>query len=154
MENKNNTADRELRISRTLNAPVELVWEVWTQPEHIANWWGPHGFTNTISKMDVVAGGDWELVMHGPDGRDYKNKSTFKEVIPMKKLVYEHDSYPPFVATIQFEEHGDQTHIDWHMLFDTAEIFQNVVKTFGADKGQRENVEKLAAYLEAQKESK
>ena len=55
MENeKNSTKDRELIISRTLNAPVELVWEVWTRPEHIVNWWGPDGFTNTISKMEVI----------------------------------------------------------------------------------------------------
>ncbi len=58
MENvKNDTRDRELIITRKINAPVELVWEVWTKPEHIANWWGPEGFTNTITKMEVRPGG-------------------------------------------------------------------------------------------------
>ena len=90
MENeKISTRDRELIISRKLNAPVALVWEVWTRPEHIVNWWGPDGFTNTINSMEVSPGGEWDLVMHGPDGTDYKNRSIFKEVIPLKKIVYE-----------------------------------------------------------------
>ena len=88
MENKkNDTKDRELLITRLFDAPVDLVWEAWTNPEHIANWWGPDGFTNTIYQMDLRPGGEWNLTMHGPDGTDYKNKSIFKEVIPRKKLV-------------------------------------------------------------------
>ena len=147
MENtKSNTHDRELVISRTLNAPVELVWEVWTKPEHIANWWGPNGFTNTITKMDMAPGGEWNLVMHGPDGTDYKNKSIFREVIPFKKIVYEHIA-PMFVATVTFEEQGEQTLINWHMLFETAEEFIRVVKTFKADEGLKQNIEKLNVYL-------
>src|SRR5436189_119282 len=100
---KNNTTDRELNISRLLNAPIELVWEVWTNPKHIKNWWGPNGFTNTITKMKVEPGGEWDLVMHGPDGTDYKNKSIYKEIVKHKKIVYEHISGPKFLATIEFE---------------------------------------------------
>jgi len=147
MENQSSTKDRELRISRLLDAPVDLVWEVWTNPEHIANWWGPNGFTNTISKMDMVPGGEWDLVMHGPDGTDYKNKSVFREMITNKKIVYEHVSSPKFVATITFEEQDDKTLLNWHMLFETAEQFIQVVKTFKADEGIKQNVEKLNAYL-------
>ena len=55
---KSDTTDRELIITRLLHAPVEVVWEVWTNPEHIINWWGPDGFTNTISKMEVQPGGE------------------------------------------------------------------------------------------------
>ena len=148
MESKaTNTSDRELIITRKLDAPVELVWEVWTNPEHIVNWWGPNGFTNTITKMDMVDGGEWDLVMHGPDGMDYNNKSIFKEIIPLKKIVYEHVSGPRFVATIQFEEQGEQTMLKWHMLFETAEQFIQVVKTFKADEGLKQNIEKLNSYL-------
>jgi len=152
MENqKSNTKDRELIISRKLNAPVELVWEVWTKPEHIANWWGPNGFTNTITKMDVTPGGEWDLVMHGPDGTDYKNKSIFKEIVPFKRIVYEHISAPKFITTIDFEEQGEQTLINWHMLFESAEQFMQVVKTFKADEGLKQNIEKLIVYLEKHK---
>jgi len=150
MENMaNDTKDREIFLSRTLNAPVALVWEVWTQPEHIANWWGPTGFTNTISTMDMRAGGEWNLVMHGPDGKDYINKSIFKEVILHKKIVYEHVSYPRLVATIEFAEQGDKTLITWHMLFESREQFIEVAKAHKVVEGQKQNVEKLEAYLAA-----
>jgi uncharacterized protein YndB with AHSA1/START domain len=145
----NETKDREIFLSRTLNAPVALVWEVWTQPEHIANWWGPTGFTNTISTMDMRPGGEWNLVMHGPDGKDYVNKSVFKEVTLHKKIVYEHVSYPKLVATIEFEEQGDQTLITWHMLFESHEQFIEVTKAHKVVEGQKQNVEKLEAYLVA-----
>ncbi|MFL5729205.1 MAG: SRPBCC family protein [Cytophagaceae bacterium] len=149
---KNNTADRELRISRLLHAPIELVWEVWTDPEHIRNWWGPDGFTNTISRMDMKPGGEWDLIMHGPDGTDYKNKSVFTEVIRHKKIVYQHISAPKFTATIEFESRGKDTHLSWHMLFGSREEFIQVVKTFKADEGLKQNIEKLSNYLKLQAE--
>jgi uncharacterized protein YndB with AHSA1/START domain len=152
MENKkSSTKDRELIISRKLDAPVEIVWEAWTKPEHIANWWGPNGFTNTITTMDITPGGEWNLVMHGPDGTDYKNKSVFREIIKHKKIVYEHISGPRFLATIAFEEQGEQTLLTWHMLFETAEEFIQVVKTFKADEGLKQNIEKLNVYLTGMK---
>jgi uncharacterized protein YndB with AHSA1/START domain len=144
---KNDTRDRELVITKTLNAPVELVWETWTKAEHIAKWWGPDGFTNTIQKMEVKPGGEWELVMHGPDGTDYKNKSIFKEIVPFKKIVYEHVTGPKFTATVEFESLGEQTRINWQMLFETAEEFIQTVKTFKADQGLKQNIVKLEKYL-------
>ena len=143
---KNNTAERELRISRVLNAPLHLVWEVWTNPEHIQHWWGPNGFTNTIHKMDVVMGGEWLLTMHGPDGKNYPNRSIFEEIIPNKKIVYRHFN-PDFTATIEFESRGANTLMNWHMLFETKEMFETVVKTFKADEGLRQNCNKLENYL-------
>jgi uncharacterized protein YndB with AHSA1/START domain len=155
MENKkSDTADRELIITKTLNAPVALVWEVWTKPEHIAQWWGPNGFTTSIQVMNIEPGGKWDLVMHGPDGKEYENSSLFKEIIPFKKIVYEHISNPHFTATILFEEQGEQTKITWHMLFDTVEQFLGVVKTYKADKGLEQNIEKLGVYLQAQLRSR
>ena len=148
MENmENNTKDRELLITRTLNAPIELVWEAFTNPEHVANWWGPNGFTNTIYTMDLRPGGLWELVMHGPDGTDYKNKSIYKEIVVNKKIVFNHFN-PDFTTTIEFEEQGEQTHLRWHMLFNSVEEFIQVVKTFKADEGLKQNIEKLIVYLQ------
>ena len=150
---ESNTKDREITITRTLNAPVDLVWEAWTTPEHIAQWWGPNGFTNTISKMDMQPGGEWVLVMHGPDGTDYKNKSIFKEIIPHKKIVFDHVA-PNFTATIEFEGRGETTFLKWHMLFESAELFIQVVKTFKADEGLKQNVEKLQAYVTGMKNAR
>ena len=148
MENKkNDTKDREIRLSRTLNAPVDLVWEMWTDPEHIANWWGPDGFTNTIGTMDIRPGGQWNLVMHGPDGRDYDNKSIFTEVVKHKKLVFEHVSEPRSRTTVEFEAKGEQTLLTWQMVFESAEVFLKVVKEHGAIEGMKQNVGKLEKYL-------
>jgi len=148
MENNQiNTSDRELRLTRVIDAPVALVWEVWIKPEHLAQWWGPNGFTNTITKMDTQPGGEWELVMHGPDGTNYPNKSIFREIVVHKKIVYEHTSSPKFISTIEFEESGEQTNLSWHMLFETAEEFIRTVKTFKADEGLKQNIEKLTEYV-------
>jgi uncharacterized protein YndB with AHSA1/START domain len=147
---KSNTADRELYIERALNAPVELVWEVFTKPEHIANWWGPNGFTNTIFTMDVRVGGVWDFVMHGPDGKDYKNRSVYQEIVPFKKIVFDHLA-PNFTTTIEFESIGDKTELKWHMLFETAELFEAVVKAHNAAEGLKQNIDKLNIYLEGLK---
>jgi uncharacterized protein YndB with AHSA1/START domain len=143
----NDTKDRELLLKRTLNAPVALVWEVFTNADHIANWWGPNGFTNTITVMDVKPGGQWQFVMHGPDGTDYKNRSVFKEVIQHKKIVFEHVA-PNFMAAISFEEQGEKTLLTWHMVFESREQFVAVVKAHHADEGLKQNVDKLEVYLE------
>lgn len=79
--NNGDTADREIVISRLIHAPRELVFKVWTDPKHVAHWWGPNGFTNTIHEMDVRPGGVWRFIMHGPDGVDYPNKIVYKEVV-------------------------------------------------------------------------
>jgi uncharacterized protein YndB with AHSA1/START domain len=145
------TADRELVIERTFNAPIDLVWEAFTNPNHIKNWWGPNGFTNTIFKMEVTPGGVWEFVMHGPDGTDYKNKSVYKEIVKPNRIVFDHISGPKFTTTITLTAHGNKTHLRWHMLFNTAEEFERTVKTFKADEGLRQNIVRLEEYLDAQR---
>jgi uncharacterized protein YndB with AHSA1/START domain len=144
---KSSTADRELVFSRMLNAPVELVWEVWTKPEHIANWWGPNGFTNTIRKMEVKPGGGWDLVMRGPDGTDFEIKSVFREIVKYKKIVYEQQANFNCVATIEFESKEDKTFINWQMLFESKEYLIQAAKTYRVDEGLKQNAEKLINYL-------
>ncbi|MDP4131147.1 MAG: SRPBCC family protein [Bacteroidota bacterium] len=148
METKNTdpASNREQRVSRVLNSSRELVWEVWTNPDHIKNWWGPEGFSNTIDKMEMKPGGIWELVMHGPDGRDYKNKSIFREIVKPERIVFDHLS-PKFLATITFSAERNKTRLDCHMLFESKEQFEQVVKTFRADEGLKQNVVKLENYL-------
>jgi uncharacterized protein YndB with AHSA1/START domain len=142
-----NTPDREVIVSRLLNAPIALVWKVWTDPNHIKNWWGPNGFTNTITKMEMVPNGSWNLVMHGPDGTDYENESVFTEVIWHKKIVYRHLNIHEFTATITFEARGNQTFIHWQMLFDTPEELIRIAKMYPIHEGLKQNVQKLEAYL-------
>jgi uncharacterized protein YndB with AHSA1/START domain len=142
-------ANRELRITKTLKAPVEWVWKVWTTPEHIVNWWGPNGFTNTIHTMDVTEGGEWRLTMHGPDGKNYPNKSIFIEIVNQQKIVFQHFN-PNYIATVVFVPSEKETLVEWTMLFETTELFEAVVNVFKADEGLKQNVEKLTAYIETQ----
>lgn len=144
--NGTDLTQRTLRTTQLLSAPIDLVWEVWTNPEMIVNWWGPSGFTNTIHTMDVSEGGEWKLTMHGPDGTNYPNRSTFTEILPKEKIVFEHYN-PHFITTVLFEARDEETEVDWSMLFDSPEQYDIIVKAHKADKGQEENLEKLGRYL-------
>src|SRR3954464_6742963 len=81
---------REIGITRVFDAPRELVFKMWTDPKHVAQWWGPQGFMTTTYKMDVKAGGVWRFAMHGPDGRDYENQITYVEVVEPERIAYRH----------------------------------------------------------------
>jgi uncharacterized protein YndB with AHSA1/START domain len=142
-----NAANRAMRISKMLQAPVAQVWEAWTRPEQIAQWWGPTGFTSTIHTLDLVAGGEWRLTLHGPDGKNYPNRSVFLEIVPHKKIVFQHYN-PNYIATIVFEPHEAGTLLDWTGSFETIELFETVVRVFKADEGLHQNVEKLDHYLQ------
>ena len=139
--------ERELSITRLINAPAELMYKVWTQPEHVAKWWGPNGFTTTIQFMDVQQGGEWNLILHGPDGTDYKNRSVYAEVVENEKLVIDHVSAPKFRMTVTFTPQEDKTLLHIQMLFETPEQLGMVEQKFRAGQGLVQNVDKLEAYL-------
>jgi len=141
-ENKitGNVSDRELVITRLIDAPRELVWEAWTKAEHVKHWWGPDGFTNTIHEMEVKPGGVWRFMMHGPTGIDFPNKIVFNEVVKPERLVYTHSSEDEndpniFHTTVTFEEKRGKTNITMRGLFATAEERDRVVKEYGAAEG-------------------
>lgn len=140
------TANRELRTTHIFKVPIELMWTVWTKPQHLINWWGPEAFTSTINTMDFQEGGEWKLTLHGPDGTNYPNRSIFKEIVPLQKIVFEHFN-PHFITTILFESKEEGTQIDWTLLFDTMEIRETIIKAHKADEGQKQNIERLEKYL-------
>ena len=146
----NDIENRSVSITGLLPAPVDIVWDAWNDPEQVAQWWGPAGFTNTILEMDVSPGGTWSLVMQGPDGKRYPNKSKFLEIIPFQKIVLQHFN-PHYRATINFTPGEKETLIRWTMVFETAELYETVVKVFKADEGLQQNLEKLQAFLESNK---
>jgi uncharacterized protein YndB with AHSA1/START domain len=88
------TASREIATTRVFDAPRDLVFDAWTSPEHVAQWWGPNGFTTTTHSMDVRPGGEWIFVMHRPDGSDYKNHIVYREVVRPERILYDHVSGP------------------------------------------------------------
>jgi len=85
---------------REINAPRELVFEAWSDPKHLAQWWGPDGFTTTTSAFDMRVGGVWRFVMHGPDGRDYENRITFDEIVKPEHIQYHHGADKGAVQTL------------------------------------------------------
>ena len=146
------TSEREIEITRLLNAPRELVFDVWTSPRHVGNWWGPNGFTITTKKMDARAGGEWVYTMHGPDGRNYPNRIRYVEFVRPEKLVYLHDTGvdndpQEFQSTITFEVAGKQTKVTLKSLFKSKEARDFVVREFGAIEGAKQHLAKLDAYL-------
>ena len=111
---------REIVSTRVLNAPRELVWKAWTDPKHLAQWWGPNGFTNTFNEFDQKAGGHWRYVMHAPDGHDFNNHSVFLEVTKPERIVLDHVSAPQFLAVVTFKEQEGQTRITFRQIFQSA----------------------------------
>jgi uncharacterized protein YndB with AHSA1/START domain len=149
------TDTRSIIGTRVLDAPRDLVFSCFTDPKHLAQWWGPDGFTTTTSKFDFRPGGVWRFVMHGPDGRDYENRITFDEIVRLERIAYHHDGGDDvepvqFNTTVTFEDFGKgQTRITWHGQFPTAEERARVIKEYGADQGLVQNLARLAAYAAA-----
>ena len=84
------TADREIVISRVIDAPRELVFEAFTEVRHLSRWWGPEGFTTTTRSFEFREGGAWDFVMHGPDGTDYSEWITWTEIVPPERIALPH----------------------------------------------------------------
>ena len=141
-----NLENRQISLERTFNVSLELMWEAWRNPEHIAQWWGPKGFTTTIHKMDFKEGGEWLLTMHGPDGTNYPNRSIFTEIVPLKRIAYEHYN-PDFLAEVDFKSDGETTTLVWTMTFKTAELLKTIIKAHNAAEGLKQNGERLEKYL-------
>ncbi len=142
--------------SRVFNAPRDLVFAAFTEPQHLAQWWGPNGFTTTTLAFDFRPGGVWRFVMHGPDGRDYQNRITYDEIVPPQRIVYRHgggeDVEPvQFSQTLTFADLGNgKTRLTWHGTFPSAEERARVIKEYGADKGLAQTMARLADYVAGQ----
>jgi uncharacterized protein YndB with AHSA1/START domain len=139
--------------TREFEAPRALVFEVWTDPRHLSQWWGPDGFTTTTSRFDMRVGGVWRFVMHGPDGRDYQNRITFDEITPLDLIRYHHgggDDVEPvqFRTTVTFEElERNLTRVTLYATFPSAAERDRVVKEYGAAEGAKQTLNRLADYV-------
>ena len=143
---------RSIIGTRVFDAPRQLVFSAFTDPKHLAQWWGPNGFTTTTHAFDFRPGGVWRFVMHGPDGRDYQNRVTYDEIVPPERIAYRHaggDDVEPvqFNTTITFEDLGAKTRVIWHGRFPSAEERARVIKEYGADKGLVQTMARLAEHL-------
>lgn len=146
------TSEKELLIERIFNAPRQLVWDVWTTPEHIANWYGPQGFTAKVETMDFRPGGEWAYAITGPKDMSYRVTGTFEEIVPPEKVVT-HDAYPAapgvmkiLVSTVLFDDLGDQCKLTMRILFPTEEDRSNYEQS-GAVWGWNSSFDRVEALL-------
>jgi uncharacterized protein YndB with AHSA1/START domain len=140
----------QINITRIYDAPIEKVWEAWSDPKQAAKWWGPRGFTITNHSKDLKVGGHWSYTMHGPDGVDYPNKTKYFEVEKNSKLVYDHggtDDRPPlFRVNVLFNDLKGKTKIDMTMTLPTPEAAEETRK-FIKKAGGDATWDRLAEYL-------
>ncbi|WP_276356142.1 SRPBCC family protein [Cohnella caldifontis] len=149
--------ERSIVVTRVFDAPRELVYRVWTDPNHLTQWWGPKGFTNTTHEFEARQGGVWRYTMHGPDGRDYPNKITFVKVDRPERLEYLHGddgNAEHFRVTVTFAEQGSKTELTMRMLFPTAEQRDRTVKLYGAVEGLNQTLDRLSEQLRVIQEEK
>ncbi|MEQ8766946.1 MAG: SRPBCC domain-containing protein [Planctomycetota bacterium] len=144
--------DRELIHTRILRAPRERVFAVWTDPAHLAEWWGPRGFRTTTHAMELRAGGTWRFTMHGPDGRDYENRIEYLEVRQPELLVYRHtgdEEVEPvrFQVVVSFSSLGEKTLLTMRMTFESPTDLAHVEDNYGASEGALETLARLTERL-------
>lgn len=142
-------SDREIIISRVFDAPPELVWEAWTNPKHIVQWWGPNGFTTTIGSMDLRVGGEWKYMMVGPDGTRYPNHMLYKEVTRPSKLVSDHGDGERvwFEFSVTLQEVNGGTLVILRQLFPNKVSRDEVIEKYGAIEGGKQHLAKLKVYI-------
>jgi len=145
---------RTITAVRGFDAPRKLVWDAMTDPKQVVHWWGPRGFSATVHEMDLSPGGRWTLTLHGPDGANYPNQSTFLEVVPPERLVFRHEGRREggpgvsFVATWTFSEIEEGfTVVEIRMVFPTAEDREFVAREFKAVEGAGQTLERLGEHL-------
>ena len=154
MMQNNNISDREIVISRLINAPRELVFEVWTDPMHLEKWWGPNGFSTTTKEFDFRPGGNWIHTMHGPDGTDFPNEVYYEVIIPPERIEYSHGggddvgvNDAQFHATVTFDDEDGKTRVTMRSLFKTAKQREHVVEKYGAIEGGKQHLSNLEEYV-------
>jgi uncharacterized protein YndB with AHSA1/START domain len=154
-------AEPVLVLTRVFDAPRELVWKAWTEPEHFVRWWGPKGFTVPFCKIDLRPGGVMHFCMRSPEGRDFWNKGVFREVVEPERIVSTdtfadeegnliepaHYGMSPdwpseTLLTVTFVEHEGKTKLSLR-----HEVPESVAERNGARQGWTETLDRLAEYL-------
>ncbi len=147
-------ATGDVLITRVFDAPRKLVFKVWTDPKHVALWWGPHGFTNPICELDLRPGGAIRIHMRAPNGTVYPMTGVFQEILEPERLVFtsaalDDNGNPLFeiMNTVDFSEQGGRTKLTLHarVVKTTAKAAPYLV---GAEAGWTQSLQRLAEYVD------
>lgn len=140
-------ADRVLLIRRVFDAPREMVFKAWTEPERMLKWWGPKDFTATSAEADLRPGGKWRVDMHSPDGQEYPSGGVYREIVEPQRLVFtfawldepRHET----LVTITFADRGGKTELTFRQS-----VFKSVEERDGHQGGWNEAFDRLGRYVE------
>jgi uncharacterized protein YndB with AHSA1/START domain len=145
------TADREIVISRVIDAPPELVFQAFTEVRHLSRWWGPEEFTTTTRAFEFRVGGEWDFVLHGPDGTDYQEWISWTGIVPAERIAMLHGEFRgdpnAFESVLTFTPEGAATRIEMRTVFPTKEQRDEAVERYSAIEGGRQTLGHLAAYV-------
>jgi uncharacterized protein YndB with AHSA1/START domain len=147
-------SDREIVFRRLLDAPRELVFSSWTEPEHLTHWWGPHGWSLTHCDLDLRPNGVWHYCFSSEDGQDSWGRAVYREITPPERLVYADVFSDPegnvrsreMVITVTFEEQDGKTLMTLRTLFESPEHRDEIVG-MGAIPGMNETLDRLETHL-------
>lgn len=154
IETQNSLAERELVITRVLDAPRELVFKAWSEPERLAQWWGPDGFTNPVCELDFQQGGHIRIDMRGPNGTVYPMSGTVQEIVEAERFVFtvsplDEKGNPLFenLNTITFTETNGKTTL--HLHVQVVKIFDPIATQYlaGMEPGWNQTLDRLKAYV-------
>lgn len=146
-------AEREIVVTRSIEAPQRLVFEAYTDISHLSNWWGPDGFTTTTHSFEFRPGGAWDFTMHGPDGTDYPNWIEWLEISPPERIVLRHGSHADdpqaFTSTVTIVERGGVSEVTLRSVFNTRSQRDEVVEKYRAIEGAEQTLGRLADHVSA-----
>jgi uncharacterized protein YndB with AHSA1/START domain len=144
---------RKVTITRVFDAPRELVWKAWTDPKHLARWWGPNGFTNPVCEADARVGGVWRIVMRAPDGNEFPCGGVYREVVKPERLVFTNIAMDKDgnhvidgLTTVIFAAEGSKTKLTLQSS-GTAVVDYAIAYLKGMEMGWTQSLERLAEDL-------
>jgi uncharacterized protein YndB with AHSA1/START domain len=149
MENLNEISKRVLTIKKTFHVPVQTVWEAWTEPGHIAQWWAPKGMKVTIVQHEFKPGGKWKYTMPMPDGSEFISEGEYLEIVEHEKIVTTANFIPMTEGVtmhILFEEKGDSTDFTFSIIHPT-EAYCRQQEQMGFYNGWGTAFDRLDKYL-------
>lgn len=147
------TADREIVVSRLIAAPREQVFEAFTEVHHLAQWWGPEGFTTTTRSFDFTVGGVWEFTMHGPDGVDYPEWIRWEEIARPERIRLLHGEREAdpnaFTTIVSFTTVDGATQVELRTVFPTKALRDQAVEEYHAVEGGQGTLAGLDTHVTA-----
>jgi uncharacterized protein YndB with AHSA1/START domain len=142
-------SDREVVMTRVVDAPRRLVFAAWTNPEHLQHWMGPNGWTMSVCQIDLRPGGAYRFVWRGPDGTQLGIAGVYREVTPPERVVSTESwdgDWPETLNTLTFTEEHGKTTITNRVLYPSKEARDAALQTRMTD-GAAEGLERLAEYV-------